>query len=146
MVVSVAVNVNIVLTTALTGGNVITTEQFAKYSKICAANVVDATGAIRFNYKQLRTCLATHSEIGVEELFDKCLQFAGIVPQNSLERTTLLLLLLDIHMTYKLVTRELITRDESVMDLKSLFVDQLDGSDEPQSGSQTGGSDDTELF
>ena len=107
-------------------------EQFTKYSKICAANVIDATGSIRFNYKQLRTCLATHSEIGVEELFDKCLQFAGIVPQNSLERTTLLLLLLDIHMTYKLVTRELITRDESVMDLKSLFIDQLDSESESQ--------------
>lgn len=117
----------------------ITTEQYAKFCKICAANVIGQDGRIRFNYKQLRTCLATHSEIGVEELFDKCLQFAGIVPQNSLERTTLLLLLLDIHMTYKLVTRELITRDESVMDLKSLFIDQLDGS-------QAEGTDDTELF
>ena len=106
----------------------ITTEQFAKFCKITAANVVDSSGSIRFNYKQLRVALATHSEIGVEELFDKCLQFAGIVPQNSLERTTLLLLLLDIHMTYKLVTRELITQDESVMDLKSLFIDQLDES------------------
>lgn len=106
----------------------ITTEQYAKFCKITAANTVGQDGAIRFNYKQLRTCLATHSEIGVEELFGKCLQFAGIVPQNSLERTTLLLLLLDIHMTYKLVTRELITRDESVMDLKSLFIDQLDES------------------
>lgn len=104
----------------------ITPEQFTKYSKICAANVVNATGSIRFNYKQLMTCLATHSEIGVEELFNKCLQFAGIIPSSSLERTTLLLLLLDIHMTYKLVTRELITQDESVMDLKSLFIDQLD--------------------
>lgn len=108
-------------------------EQFTKYCKICSANVVGQDGAIRFNYKQLRTCLATHSEIGVEELFDKCLQFAGIVPQNSLERTTLLLLLLDIHMTYKLVTRELITQDESVMDLKSLFIDQLDSEE----GSET---------
>lgn len=111
----------------------ITSQQYASFCKICAANVIGQDGAIRFNYKQLRTCLATHSEIGVEELFDKCLQFAGIVPQNSLERTTLLLLLLDIHMTYKLVTRELITQDESVMDLKSLFIDQLDsenGSEE----------------
>ena len=123
-----------------------TTEQYAKYCKICAANVVDATGSIRFNYKQLRTCLATHSEIGVEELFGKCLQFAGITPSSSLERTTLLLLLLDIHMTYKLVTRELITRDESVMDLKSLFVDQLDSESESETGSQGEGSDDTELF
>ena len=105
-----------------------TAEQFTKYCKICSANVVGQDGAIRFSYRQLRTCLATHSEIGVEELFDKCLQFAGIVPQDSLERTTLLLLLLDIHMTYKLVTRELITQDESVMDLKSLFIDQLDES------------------
>lgn len=103
-------------------------EQFTQYCKICAANVVSQDGHVRFSYKQLRTCLATHSEIGVEELFDKCLQFAGIAPQNNLERTTLLLLLLDIHMTYKLVTRELITQDESVMDLKSLFIDQLDGS------------------
>ena len=138
MGVSADVNVNVVLT----GGSVITTEQFTKFCKICAANVVDATGSIRFSYKQLRTCLATHSEIGVEELFGKCLQFAGITPSSSLERTTLLLLLLDIHMTYKLVTRELITQDESVMDLKSLFIDQLDRSEEPQ----TGGSDDTELF
>lgn len=114
----------------------VTTEQFTKYCKICSANVVDSSGTIRFNYKQLRTCLATHSEIGVEELFEKCLQFAGIVPQNSLERTTLLLLLLDIHMTYKLVTRELITRDESVMDLKSLFIDQLDGSEENATGEE----------
>lgn len=104
----------------------ITPEQFTKYSKICAANVIGQDGRVRFRYRQLRTCLATHSEIGVEELFNKCLQFAGIVPQNSLERTTLLLLLLDIHMTYKLVTRELIDKDESVMDLKSLFIDQLD--------------------
>lgn len=107
-------------------------EQFAKYCKITAANVISQDGHVRFSYKQLRTCLATHSEIGVEELFDKCLQFAGIVPQDSLERTTLLLLLLDIHMTYKLVTRELITPDESVMDLKSLFIDQLDEA-EPMS-------------
>lgn len=125
-------------------------EQYTQYCKICAANVVDATGSIRFNYKQLRACLATHSEIGVEELFNKCLQFAGIVPQDSLERTTLLLLLLDIHMTYKLVTRELIDRDESVMDLKSLFIDQLDGSDESANGEgaepQAEGEDDTELF
>lgn len=107
-------------------------EQFTKFCKICSANVVGQDGRIRFNYKQLRTCLATHSEIGIEELFDKCLQFAGIVPQDSLERTTLLLLLLDIHMTYKLVTRELITQDESVMDLKSLFIDQLDEQPEEQ--------------
>lgn len=117
----------------------ITPEQFTKYSKICAANVISQDGHVRFSYRQLRTCLATHSEIGVEELFDKCLQFAGIVPQNSLERTTLLLLLLDIHMTYKLVTRELIDRDESVMDLKSLFAETLitntetDSETEPQS-------------
>lgn len=122
----------------------ITAEQFTKYCKICAANVIGQDGRVRFSYKQLRTCLATHSEIGVEELFDKCLQFAGIVPQNSLERTTLLLLLLDIHMTYKLVTRELITRDESVMDLKSLFIDQLDEADKSANGE--GGPDDTELF
>lgn len=108
-----------------------TTEQFTKYCKITAANVIDSNGSIRFSYKQLRTCLATHSEIGVEELFNKCLQFAGITPSSSLERTTLLLLLLDIHMTYKLVTRELITQDESVMDLKSLFIDQLDSETEP---------------
>ena len=114
------------------GSLMITTEQYAKFCKICSANVVGQDGRIRFNYKQLRTCLATHSEIGVEELFDKCLQFAGIVPQDSLERTTLLLLLLDIHMTYKLVTRELITQDESVMDLKSLFIDQLDEQPEEQ--------------
>lgn len=124
----------------------ITTEQYAKYCKICAANVVDATGAIRFNYKQLRTCLATHSEIGVEELFGKCLQFAGIVPQNSLERTTLLLLLLDIHMTYKLVTRELIARDESVMDLKSLFIDQLDEADNTTKAEPMSANSEEELF
>lgn len=122
------------------GSLMITPEQFTQYCKICSANVIDSSGCVRFNYKQLRTCLATHSEIGVEELFDKCLQFAGIVPQNSLERTTLLLLLLDIHMTYKLVTRELITQDESVMDLKSLFIDQL------ESAKGEGESDDTELF
>lgn len=126
----------------------ISIEQFTKYCKITAANVVNATGTIRFSYKQLRACLATHSEIGVEELFNKCLQFADIVPQNSLERTTLLLLLLDIHMTYKLVTRELMTQDESVMDLKSLFIDQLDEADEGANTSADGGegSDDTELF
>lgn len=115
------------------------TEQYAKYCKICAANVIGQDGRVRFNYKQLKTCLATHSEIGIEELFGKCLQFAGITPSSSLERTTLLLLLLDIHMTYKLVTRELIDRDESVMDLKSLFIDQLDQETEAE-------SDDTELF
>ncbi len=117
-------------------------EQFTQYCKITAANVVDSKGSIRFSYKQLRVALATHSEIGVEELFDKCLQFAGIVPQNSLERTTLLLLLLDIHMTYKLVTRELITQDESVMDLKSLFIDQLDESD----NTTKAGPEEEELF
>ena len=124
-------------------------EQYTKYCKICAANVIGQDGRVRFSYKQLRTCLATHSEIGIEELFDKCLQFAGIVPQNSLERTTLLLLLLDIHMTYKLVTRELIDRDESVMDLKSLFIDQLDGAESDEADKGANGeeeSDDTELF
>jgi hypothetical protein len=98
-------------------------EQFTKYCKICSANVVGQDGHIRYTYKQLREALVTHNEL---DIFDSCLQFAGIVPQDSLERTTLLLLLLDIHMTYKLVTRELITQDESVMDLKSLFIDQLD--------------------
>lgn len=112
----------------------ITPEQFTQYCKITAANVVGQDGRIRYNYRQLREALATHEE---PDVFSKCLQFAGIVPQNSLERTTLLLLLLDIHMTYKLVTRELITRDESVMDLKSLFIDQLGEADT---------SDDTELF
>ncbi len=119
-------------------------EQFTKYSKICAANVVSQDGTIRFSYKQLRVALATHSEIGVEELFDKCLQFAGIVPQDSLERTTLLLLLLDIHMTYKLVTRELITQDESVMDLKSLFAETLITNTETESDKSATGEE--ELF
>ena len=115
----------------------ITPEQFTQYCKICSANVVDSSGSIRYSYKQLREALAAHEE---PDVFSKCLQFAGIVPQNSLERTTLLLLLLDIHMTYKLVTRELITWDESVMDLKSLFIDQL------ESANGEGESDDTELF
>lgn len=115
------------------GSLMITPEQFTQYCKICSANVIDSSGSIRYTYKQLREALTTHEE---PDVFSKCLQFAGIVPQNSLERTTLLLLLLDIHMTYKLVTRELITRDESVMDLKSLFIDQLDQE----------GADDTELF
>ena len=119
----------------------ITPEQFTKYCKICSANVIDSSGSIRYTYRQLREALATHEE---PDVFSKCLQFAGITPQNSLERTTLLLLLLDIHMTYKLVTRELITQDESVMDLKSLFIDQLDGADKSAAGEE--GSDDTELF
>lgn len=114
-------------------------EQFTQYCKITAANVVDSKGSIRFSYKQLRVALATHEE---PDVFEKCLQFAGIVPQNSLERTTLLLLLLDIHMTYKLVTRELITQDESVMDLKSLFIDQLDESD----NTTKAGPEEEELF
>ena len=122
----------------------LTTEQFTQYSKICAANVVDASGQVRFNYKQLRACLATHSDIAIEELFNKCLQFAGIIPSSSLERTTLLLLLLDIHMTYKLVTRELITRDESVMDLKSLFAEALITNSETESESANGAKE--ELF
>lgn len=107
-----------------------TVEQFTKYSKICAANVVDSSGSIRFNYKQLRTCLATHQDSEIESLFDSCLKFADIALTTSLERTTLLLLLLYIHMTYKLVTRELITRDESVMDLKSLFIESANGEEE----------------
>lgn len=119
----------------------ISTEQFTQYCKICAANVVDASGSIRYTYKQLREALATHEE---PDVFSKCLQFAGITPSSSLERTTLLLLLLDIHMTYKLVTRELITRDESVMDLKSLFAETLITNSESEP--QAEGEDDTELF
>lgn len=122
----------------------ITPEQFTKYCKICSANVVDSSGSIRYTYRQLREALATHEE---PDVFSKCLQFAGITPSSSLERTTLLLLLLDIHMTYKLVTRELITQDESVMDLKSLFIDQLGSETEPdKSANGEEESDDTELF
>lgn len=117
------------------GSLMITPEQYTQYCKICAANVIGQDGHIRYTYKQLREALATHEE---PDVFSKCLQFAGIIPSSRLERTTLLLLLLDIHMTYKLVTRELITQDESVMDLKSLFIDQLD--------QEAGISDDTELF
>lgn len=125
------------------GSLMITAEQYTQYCKICAANVMGQDGHVRFNYRQLRSCLATHSDTAIEELFEKCLAFAKITPQNSLERTTLLLLLLDIHMTYKLVTRELITRDESVMDLKSLFIDQLDSETGSAGGSATG---EEELF
>lgn len=102
----------------------ITSQQFTQFCKITAANAVGQDGAIRFNYRDLRLALIQdNSEI--DSLFDKCLQFANIVP-DELERKTLKLAFINIHMTYKLVTRELINKDESVMDLKTLFIEQLE--------------------
>ena len=106
----------------------ITSQQYTQFCKIVAANCVDQAGSVRFSYKQLKLALvAEDSEI--DSVFDKCLAFAAISPtelNSTLTRKTLKLAFINIQMTYKLITRELVTLDESVMDLKTLFIEQLD--------------------
>lgn len=98
---------------------------FATYCKIVSANIQDKDGNVRFDYMTLRQALtaverAKEGQVpqSVVELFRNCVEYTikaeGQVDINDRQEVTLLLVLLNMHMAYSMISGYLLTQDKSI--------------------------------
>lgn len=87
-----------------------TRDQFLQYSQLCAGNVLNKEGQVRFTYQQLRTSLdavksACYSKIDpqVQDLYKHIMDAVKMEVSDNQE-VVLILLLLNIHMAYGLTS------------------------------------------
>lgn len=96
-------------------------EWFAQYCNHVSNNVLNRDGQVRFSYRQLKTSLdavkaAAFDKVDgdVAALYDKILKVMPQVELSRRQEVTLILLLLNIHMAYSMVTDYLLKEDPSI--------------------------------
>lgn len=96
-------------------------EWFAQYCNHVSNNVLNRDGQVRFTYNQLKSSLdavklARFDKVDgdVAALYDKILKVMPQVELSRRQEVTLILLLLNIHMAYSMVTDYLLKEDPSI--------------------------------
>lgn len=96
-------------------------EWFAQYCNHVSNNVLNRDGQVRFSYRQLKTSLdavklARFDKVDDEvcDLYNNILKVMPQVELTTRQETTLILLLLNIHMAYSMVTDYLLKEDPSI--------------------------------
>lgn len=96
-------------------------EWFAQYCNHVSNNVLNRDGHVRFTYNQLKSSLEAVKlarfdmvDDDVAALYDKILKVMPQVELSRRQEVTLILLLLNIHMAYSMVTDYLLKEDPSI--------------------------------
>lgn len=96
-------------------------EWFTQYCSHVSNNVLNRDGHVRFTYNQLKSSLEAVKlarfdmvDGDVAALYDKILNVMPQVELSKRQEVTLILLLLNIHMAYSMVTDYLLKEDPSI--------------------------------
>lgn len=96
-------------------------EWFAQYCNHVSNNVLNRDGQVRFTYNQLKSSLEAVKlarfdmvDDAVCDLYNNILKVMPQVELTTRQETTLILLLLNIHMAYSMVTDYLLKEDPSI--------------------------------